>query len=403
MGQALKITAVASFVTAASLLSACGPPPGPSGPTSTTISTPTPPSITSFGVRGGVGPAPATVALGWSVTDPNGDFLTCELDADGDGSVDHVVHSCSTGAHVVAVPTAGSVTATLTVADTTPGHTVVAEHTFVVGVDPVEPFDLELRGVGSLAPAAAAAFTAAADKWEAVIVRGTAPFSLPPGQSCLSGPDVPATIDDIVIDVAIAPIDGPGNVLGSAGPTCMSSGTDLAVTGEMRFDSADVTNLLAEGAFDDVVLHEMGHVLGIGTLWNTVPYGGARNVTAGIGTSSTRFIGPRAVAEYSALVGMQDAGSVPVENTGGAGTQDAHWSEARFGDELMTGWIDIGHTPLSRMTVASLADLGLQVDLDAADAYLLPAHRPASRSIREPDEIDPVTDGRVVRPPLRRI
>ncbi len=384
-------------------MAACGTPPGSGGPTSTTIATPTPPSITSFGVRGNVGAAPATVALGWSVTDPNGDFVTCELDADGDGAVDHVVHTCTSGAHVVSVPAAGAFTATLTVSDTTPGHTVVVEHAYVVGADPVEPFDLELRGVSGLAPSVAAAFTTAAAKWEAVILRGTASYSLPSGQTCLSGSGLPTVVDDIIIDVSVTPIDGLGNVLGSAGPTCMAAGTDLAVTGEMRFDSADVADLLAEGSFDDVVLHEMGHVLGIGTLWNTVPYGGARNLTAGVGTTSTRFTGPRAVAEYSHLLGVQDALSVPVESTGGPGTQDAHWSESRFGDELMTGWIDVGHTPLSRMTVASLADLGLQVDLDAADAYVLPAHRPAARSMDATSEIDPVTDGRFVRPPLRRI
>jgi hypothetical protein len=147
----------------------------------------------------------------------------------------------------------------------------------------------------------------------------------------------------------------------------------------------------------------MGHVLGIGTLWNTVPYGGSRNLTAGAGTSSTRFTGPRAIAEYSTMLGVQDATSVPVESTGGPGTQDAHWSEARFGDEIMTGWIDVGHMPLSRMTVASLADLGLQVDLDAADIFVLPALRPAARAAGDTDEIDPISDGRFVRPPLRRV
>ncbi len=403
MTHGWKITAATATIAAAALLSACGPQPGSTGPTSTTISTPTPPSIVSFGVLGSVGAAPATVALGWSVADPNGDFLTCELDSDGDGEADHVVHACATGARVVSIPHAGPVTATLTVTDTTPGHTVVDEATFVVGADPGEPFDLELRGVSGLEPQIAQAFTDAAAKWESAIVRGTASFSLPADQTCLDGPGLPPVIDDILIDVSIEYIDGPGNVLGSAGPTCMATSTDLAVTGEMRFDTADVVKLLADGSFDDVVLHEMGHVLGIGTLWNTLPYGGTRNLTAGVGTSSTRFTGPRAVAEYSALLGVQDAGSVPVENTGGAGTQDAHWRESTFDDELMTGWIDAGHTPMSRMTIASLADLGLQVDLDAADAFLLPAHRSAARSMGDGHEIDPVTDGRFVRPPLRRV
>ncbi len=169
-----------------------------------------------------------------------------------------------------------------------------------MGADPVEPFDLELRGVSGLAPSVAAAFTTAAAEWRRSSCAARPRTCCPRGDPARPGLGFPTVVDDIIIDVSVTPIDGLGNVLGSAGPTCMAAGTDLAVTGEMRFDSADVADLLAEGSFDDVVLHEMGHVLGIGTLWNTVPYGGARNLTAGVGTTSTRFTGPWAVAEQLA-------------------------------------------------------------------------------------------------------
>jgi hypothetical protein len=36
----------------------------------------------------------------------------------------------------------------------------------------------------------------------------------------------------------------------------------------MRFDEADVQNMINIGAWTNVILHEIGHVLGIGTLWN---------------------------------------------------------------------------------------------------------------------------------------
>jgi hypothetical protein len=29
---------------------------------------------------------------------------------------------------------------------------------------------------------------------------------------------------------------------------------------------------------------------------------------------------------------------VPVENSGGSGTRDAHWRESEFGNEVMTGY-----------------------------------------------------------------
>jgi hypothetical protein len=42
------------------------------------------------------------------------------------------------------------------------------------------------------------------------------------------------------------------------------------------------------------------------------------------------------------------------------------------GVELMTGFIDPSSNPLSRVTVASLADLGYTVSFAAVDAYTLP-------------------------------
>lgn len=400
MGLGQRFAAAGATVVVAAALAACAPAPGPGTAPTTTVAEPRPPIVASFATRGGVGRAPATVALAWSVSDPNGDFLNCELDLDGDGVVDESVSLCRTGVRTVSVPTAGSVTATLTVTDGTPGHAVVATHTFVIGPDPVEPYDLGLRGLAALDPDVAAAFTSAATRWESIIVRGTPDFTLPAMQDCLTDDgSVPATIDDVLIDIVVEPIDGPGGILGSAGPTCFSTLGELPVSGEMTFDSADVAELLDEDSFDDVVLHEMGHVLGFGTLWDTSGYGGSRKLTSGVGTSTTRFTGARALAEYSALGGT---GDVPVEASGGPGTQDAHWRETVFDDELMTGWIDMGDLPVSRVTVASLADMGFQVDLSAADPFILPALRPALRSTAEP-AADPQADLVVLRPPLRRI
>ncbi|HEX7428961.1 MAG TPA: hypothetical protein VF328_19020 [Mycobacterium sp.] len=43
-----------------------------------------------------------------------------------------------------------------------------------------------------------------------------------------------------------------------------------------------------------------------------------------------------------------------------------------FRNELMSGFIAQPGNPLSRLTVASLGDLGYDVDLDAAEPYQLP-------------------------------
>jgi hypothetical protein len=135
----------------------------------------------------------------------------------------------------------------------------------------------------------------------------------------------------------------------------------------MQFDSADMASMISNGTFLGVILHEMGHVLGIGTLWTT------KGLLSGRGGSNPIFTGVQATAEYNSLFGTTARG-VPVENTGGSGTRDAHWRETVFGNELMTGWVGPGNElPMSRITIASLADLGYTVNLAAADSYVPPA------------------------------
>lgn len=106
----------------------------------------------------------------------------------------------------------------------------------------------------------------------------------------------------------------------------------------------------------------MGHVLGIGTLWSR------SGLLVGAGGANPRFTGAEATAEYNRIFGVNES-SVPVENTGGPGTRDGHWRESVFGEELMTGFLD-GSLPLSRVTAASLGDIGYEVDLDAADSFV---------------------------------
>lgn len=222
------------------------------------------------------------------------------------------------------------------------------------------PFTIEVRFVGGLNDRQQAAFSTAADRWTRIIVG-----DLPPVE--LDG----ETVDDVLILAEGADIDGEGQVLGQAGPTDLrpaSAGAAalLPVRGQMTFDTADLARLETDGSLDDVITHEMGHVLGIGTLWAD------KGLIAGSGTDDPTFTGAGAVAEYGTLTGGT-GGDVPVENEGGPGTAEGHWRETTFGNELMSGFIAEAGNPLSRMTAASLADLGYQVDLEAAEAYTLPA------------------------------
>ena len=182
------------------------------------------------------------------------------------------------------------------------------------------------------------------------------------------------TFDDLLIFVTIEPIDGPFSILGSAGPCYVRSASYLPFVGRMRFDEADMDRLAASGSLENVILHEMGHVLGIGTLWDLGPNDLLRNPTNGVAdpTVDTHFIGAGAIAAFDAAggAGRTTGEKVPVENQlGGAGTLDGHWREYTMNSELMTGFLDSGTNPLSAISVESLADIGYVVDVSGADAY----------------------------------
>ena len=51
------------------------------------------------------------------------------------------------------------------------------------------------------------------------------------------------------------------------------------------------------------------------------------------------------------------------------GASCTHWEAVCFDNEIMTPLIDAGANPLSRVTVATLEDLGYTVDYKAADSY----------------------------------
>lgn len=222
------------------------------------------------------------------------------------------------------------------------------------------PFTIEVRFLGGLNAAQRAAFTAAADRWTRMIV-GDLPAVSVDGE----------VVDDVLILAQGAAIDGPGNILGQAGPTHLrpeaaGDAAFLPAKGIMSFDTDDLGKMQAEGTLNDVITHEMGHVLGIGTIWKL------KGLLKGETTDDPKFAGKAAMTEYGALRGRKRRLRVPVENTGGPGTRGGHWRETVFRNELMSGFIAAPGNPLSRMTVASLQDLGYQVDLDAAEAYLLP-------------------------------
>ena len=346
------------------VLAACTP----SAPPATV---PTQPVITSFTATRASGTAPLTTALQWVISDANYDSLSCQLDADGDGTFETSVPFCnSSSVRTANFLTPGVRTLTLKVTD---GNTAPVTQTLIVAATEPSPdtFHIDLRLNAAMTPSQQATFINAAARWEQIIKTGLPDTALTiPANDCDTGTDAfSGTVDDLMIDASIVPIDGVGAILGSAGPCYVRSGSQLPIYGTMRFDVADVAQLESSGQFTPVILHVMGHVLGFGTVWSSL------GVILGSGGGAPVFTGNAAIGEYQTIGGF---GLVPIEGGGGPGTANSHWSELTFNNELMTGYINTGSNPLSRITAASLADLGYGVDLTAADPYGLPALREPS-------------------------
>ena len=171
--------------------------------------------------------------------------------------------------------------------------------------------------------------------------------------------------------------------------TTVQGGFTLATSGFVNINVNEIENFAnwqgpgANGRnyIDELLAHEVGHVLGIGTLWatngayvnNTFQYTGA------FGTAAYQ-------AEFSEATPY-----IPVENAGNPGTQEAHWDQLMRssvqegnpndpfslsplvgvtdgygrdrGLELMTGAIDpdYGEPFISRFTVQSMRDMGYSV------------------------------------------
>jgi len=239
-------------------------------------------------------------------------------------------------------------------------------------------YNIQVRFVGGLTTSQQAIFTEAADRWAEVISAALTPFSVD-GE----------VINNLLIEAEGKTIDGVSGILGQAGPTHVRPDNYLPVKGVMSFDSADLQGMEDAGELLDVIIHEMGHVIGIGTLWSYM------ELIEASGSDNPLFIGPNAMSEYGNLTAFNTPTKVPVANTGGPGTREGHWRELTFETELMTGYDDPGRNALSRMTIASLQDLGYQVNLNAADVYQLPL-----RTIRA-EELDDKHSCRIEFPEIK--
>ncbi|MFW5952297.1 MAG: putative Ig domain-containing protein [Gemmatimonadota bacterium] len=258
-------------------------------------------------------------------------------------------------------------TSTFTVEVESGGETHRRTFTLAVVEERSDRFNITTFAVVEIPPGLRANVEAAVQRWEAAIVGDLRPVSIPqdyfePSDCGGFGDVVNGTAtDDVLMVISIDSIDGPGQILGQAGPCAVRGADTLPYVGALVLDEADLSSIDSEETVTDLIQHEMGHVLGFGTLWPL--YG----LLVDEGSTDPRYIGEQAAAEYQDAGGATD--SIPVENEGGEGTRDSHWRESVFDRELMTGFAERPGVDmfLSEMTIASFADLGYRVDVSAAD------------------------------------
>ena len=341
--------------------------------------------------------------------DPDGDLLAYSATS---SAAAVVLASASGSTLTLAGVAAGAATVTVTVQDPD-GLAATSSFGVTVETPAAGSFQIELVFATSVTTVQEATFHRAAERWMRILARTDLPaIHVNRTLSCGSDPTFQryvGTIDDLIIVAAVEEIDGPGGALAAAGPCAFRVSNSLPVYGRMRFDAADLDGIEQSGDLEDVILHEMGHVLGIGSIWDRLGF--LRNPASETEAPDTHFTGRLAIAAFDDAGGTGYEGAkVPVENTGGPATRNGHWRRDIFGMELMIGWADGTATPspVSAITVQSLADLGYAVDVTAADPYRLPGADAAQliddvRRIPYGDDIwrgpiilvDP--DGRIVR------
>jgi hypothetical protein len=171
--------------------------------------------------------------------------------------------------------------------------------------------------------------------------------------------------------------------------TTFQGGYTLSTSGFVNINTLEIENFAnwqGHGAnglnfIDELLAHEVGHVLGIGTLWL------ANSVYA---FNSFQYTGQYGVAAYKTEFN-ESIPYLPVENAGNPGTPNAHWDQLMRsspqegnpadpwsldprvgivdqygrdrGLELMTGAIDPDYREpfVSRFTIQSMCDMGYTV------------------------------------------
>ncbi len=233
---------------------------------------------------------------------------------------------------------------------------------------PAGRFDIDIRIIdtpGLTAEDSAEVLTSSA-RWTKVLRTDLPPVTITETDSVVCGDRITGTIDDLLINVIIQHIDGPGNIIGSAAPCVIRAASMLPAVGLVTLDAADFVGI-RPGLLGDAMAHQIGHILGIGTLWTakglingvyTGPF--ARTAYHGLAPSGETFFSHPSIP----ISGGDVPGNGPFSRTVG------HW--VGVGAEMMGMSVERG-IALSAISIAGLRDLGYT----ASDAEAEPLNFPS--------------------------
>ena len=212
----------------------------------------------------------------------------------------------------------------------------------------------------------------AAARWEQIIVADFADSTI----DNLCGTRIPeTTVDDLLIRLEYA--SGPDRPFIADATTCATApGTGRPITGRIRLNAGGWDRNVKKGdgvSIDRALIHELGHVLGIGVSSGYVERGRNPNQSADL----VYFAGPNALSQFERIF-PNDAKlaleygyeGVPLEDDGG------HWLAHRL-HVAVPGYAhnlkyDImspggGLGLITAVTVGALEDLGYEVNYSQAD------------------------------------
>jgi len=208
-------------------------------------------------------------------------------------------------------------------------------------------FNIDLNFADDIPETIRQGIAQAADRWTKIIVG-----------------DLPdeGSIDDVQIDVVSGQLAD--TILATGGPDQFRTGSNLPYHGVITWADASLDETTSRAV--DIALHEIAHVLGFGTMWETEGF-----LDTQIGAPV--YTGQAALAMYKFAVDPNAKG-VPVEPDADDAAIGSHWASswAAVNDQIfdvMAAHLSMSQIGrfISTVTVGAMQDLGYQVNYSQAD------------------------------------